>query len=267
MDIKKRQELGTKVFKAVMKEINERKKWNKEHAKDKYFRPQVQVADIQVGMKHGWIGAKDDCYQIKVGRGGWDDPILVDGITDYYDLKDIMGEVSKSLNEQKKVKGWGTLNIVTETLEKDTGSYWNRPSFNYPSKITLCEKPCKEFVSLKNFINKYGKGKYGSVNLSDYELFNSAMGGKRGRLWDEYGDRNYLANKPKKCALYLEQLRNQRGTKDTMLCERGHEDYIDPIDQRYSEMHEVECDGEKRHYLQITIKTPTGRVKYEAKLY
>ena len=188
-----------------------------------------------------------------------------DKLTSLYDLKEVIGEVEKRINEQRKVKGWANLNVAYDSAWFGSGYYQNE--VKYPSKITLCEKPCKEFTSLKNYINKYGKGKYGSVNLSDYELFNSAMGGKRGRLWDEYGDRNYLANKPKKCALYLEQLRNQRGTKDIMLCERGHEDYIDPIDQRYSEMHEVECDGEKRHYLQITIKTPTGRVKYEAKLY
>jgi hypothetical protein len=264
MDIKKKQELGNKVFKAVMKEINRIKKFNKEHINTKYFQPQTMVADLNIGMKHGWVGAKDDCYQIKVGRN-WDAPVVADKLTSLYDLKEVIGEVEKHINEQRKVKGWANLNVAYDSAWFGSGYYQNE--VKYPSKITLCEKPCKEFTSLKNYINKYGKGKYGSVNLSDYELFNSAMGGKRGRLWDEYGDRCYLANKPKKCALYLEQLRNQRGTKDIMLCERGHEDYIDPIDQRYSEMHEVECDGEKRHYLQITIKTPTGRVKYEAKLY
>ena len=52
-----------------------------------------------------------------------------------------------------------------------------------------------------------------------------------------------------------------------MICERGEEDYIDPEEQRYSAYAELECEGEKRKYLQITIKTPSGKVKYTRKIY
>lgn len=271
MDYKERQKLGNKVFKAVIAEINKNKKWNKEHKADKYFRPEVQVADLLVGMKHGWEGAKDDCYQIRLGYQWYDAPVLADNITTIFDLKDIIKEVEKHINDQKNLKGWSTLNVAYDTCEFG-GGVWNRTQVKYPAKITLCETPCKEFTSLQNYINKYGKttywgSSYGAVNLRNFELFCSAMGGKRGRLWDEYGDRRYLDNKPKKCVAILEELRSNRGSKDIMICERGTEDYIDPVDKAYSERHEIECDGEKRSYLKITIKTPTGKVKYETKLY
>jgi hypothetical protein len=93
------------------------------------------------------------------------------------------------------------------------------------------------------------------------------MGGKRGRLWDEYGERVFIDNKPRKCARLLEELRKARGTKDTMTCKRGEENYIDEEERRYSEYAEIECEGEKRKYLLITIKTPSGKVKYETKIY
>ena len=112
-----------------------------------------------------------------------------------------------------------------------------------------------------------GRGWGRKMELGNFELFSAAMGGKRGRLWDEYGERLFLDNKPKKCAKILEELRKMRGSKDTMLCKRGEENYIDPIDQRYSEYHEVECEGEKQKYLQITIKTPQGKVKYQQRIY
>lgn len=40
-----------------------------------------------------------------------------------------------------------------------------------------------------------------------------------------------------------------------------------PVDKAYSEMHEVECEGERRSFLKITIKTPMGKVKFETKIY
>ena len=136
------------------------------------------------------------------------------------------------------------------------------------SKVCLADAPCSEYKPLVNFINKYGKDKYGrNLNLGNYEFFSAAMGGKRGYLWDEYGERIFLDNKPKKCVRVLDELRKARATKDIMTCERGEENYIDPTEQRYSEYHEVECEGEKRKYILITIKTPTGKVKYEQKIY
>ena len=201
MDTKKRETLGKKIFNAVKKEITDIKKWNAEHT-DPYSGPRVQVAELNVGMKYGYTTKNKDCYQIRLGRQWFDAPVLADGIESIYDLKEIIGEVEKNIYAQQKVKGWGTLNVAYDTADFDYNS-WNPKSVRYPAKITLCEKPCKEFTALQKFINKYGKttywgSTYGAVNLRNYELFCSYVGGKRGRLWDEYGDRRYLDNKPKK---------------------------------------------------------------------
>ena len=93
------------------------------------------------------------------------------------------------------------------------------------------------------------------------------MGGKRGVLWDEYGDRRYLANKPTKCARILNELRSARGSKDIVTCKFGEENYMDEFERKHSQYYEVECEGEKRHYLEITIKTPAGKVKYQQKIF
>jgi hypothetical protein len=269
MDIKKRQEYAKKVFNAVKERINAIKAANKLNKEKPYCTPRKMVADLNVGMKYGWLNAKGDCYQITlIGERNNDDEVLVDEIVSVYDLNEIISEVVKLVNEQKKVKGWSTLNVAYDTAHFGNG-YVER-SVKYPAKITLCEKPCKEYTALQKFINKNGISNLGwkrPMNLGNYELFCSAMGGKRGVLWDEYGDRLYLDNKPNKCQEILDNLRAKKGARDTMTCTRGEENWIDPIDRKYSELHEVECDGEKRSYLQITIKTPTGRPKYDIKIY
>ena len=190
-------------------------------------------------------------------------------VNTHYDVMEVFAELRNLLFEQKKVKGWSGLNYMSEKVTIASAS-WNGYDVNIIPKVCLADAPCSEYKSLMNYINKYGYTDWcygGKVNMDNYEFFSAAMGGKRGRLWDEYGERLFLDNKPKKCARILEELRKMRGSKDKMYCKRGEENYIDPIDQRYSEMHEVECDGEKRKYLSITIKTPQGKVKYETKIY
>ena len=52
-----------------------------------------------------------------------------------------------------------------------------------------------------------------------------------------------------------------------MTCQRGHEDYIDPIDKQYSEKHELECEGVRREYIEIVVKTPSGKEKLRTRIY
>jgi hypothetical protein len=187
------------------------------------------------------------------------------------DIESVFREFGNMLDTQKKVKGWGGLNYTNDKITYNFGMGSSR-SVKFIPKVCLADAPCSEYKSLMNFINKYGRTiywgpTYGAVNLNNYELFSAAMGGKRGVLWDEYGERIFLDNKPKKCAQLLEELRKARGTKDNMICERGEENYIDPEERKYSAYAEIECEGEKRKYLKITIKTPTGKVKYETKIF
>lgn len=177
------------------------------------------------------------------------------------DVRQISNEVIRLLNEQRKVKGWK--NLVYNTIKIEEGaSYWSRKSYTILDKISLLDNPCKDFVSIQKFLLKYG-----NYVLGDFVLFSAQMGGKRGVLWDEYGERLYLANKEKKCANILAELKAVRKTNDSVSCKFGTEDYIDPLERDYSAYHEVECEGERRNYLEITIKTPSGKVKYSQKIY
>ena len=255
--------LATKMFNTVKKNLADARKYNKENNVNAWTRKAQQV-DISIYDHDTWKDGKriTEYYVFNVGNKE------IGKCTYRSDIESVFREFGNMLDTQKKVKGWGGLNYSKDKIYFNMGG-WSDYSVNIIPKICLAETTCKEFTSLQNYINKYGVGsKYGNkVNLNNYELFSAAMGGKRGRLWDEYGERVFIDNKPNKCARLLEELRKARGTKDTMLCERGEENYIDPEEQRYSAYAEIECEGEKRKYLLITIKTPTGKVKYETKIY
>ena len=259
--------IATKMFNSIKKNLADARKYNKDNGHmlgGNVWGRKTPVADITIYDHDVWKDGKriTDYYAINVDRNE------VGKCTYRSDIESVFRELGSMLDTQKKVKGWGGLNYAKDKMYFNVGM-WGDYSINIINKVCLAETACKEFTSLQNYINKYGVGsKYGNkVNLNNYELFSAAMGGKRGSLWDEYGERIFIDNKPKKCARLLDELRKARGTKDTMLCERGEENYIDPDEQRYSAYAEVECEGEKRKYLHITIKTPTGKVKYETKIY
>jgi hypothetical protein len=255
--------LATKMFNSIKKSLADARKYNKDNGHllggNAWGRRQ-QVVDIEVWDNDVWEGGKrtTKSYTIKI------DGKEIGKCTYRSDVDCVFSELGNQLKAQKKVKGWGGLNYASERVGD-----WNSYQITIIPKVCLADAVCKEYTSLQNYINKYGSNRQylNKMNLGNYELFSSAMGGKRGRLWDEYGERFFLDNKPKKCARLLEELRKNRGTKDAMICERGEEDYIDPEEQRYSAYAEIECEGEKRKYLLITIKTPTGKVKYETKIY
>lgn len=264
----KNKEIAGKLFKKVKANLSSARKYNKEKglttASYGWGRRSQQV-DIEVWDNTIWKDGKKivKSYIIKVEQEKFAE------VRTHYDVREVFAELRNLLFEQKKVKGWGGLNYMSEQVSLESGS-WSGYEVSIIPKVCLAETPCSEYKSLMNYINKYGTTDWcygGKVNMANYEFFSAAMGGKRGRLWDEYGERLFLDNKPKKCARILEELRKARGSKDKMYCKRGEENYIDPIDQRYSEYHEVECEGEKRKYLAITIKTPQGKVKYETKIY
>ena len=257
-----------KIFKAVKKALADARKYNKENnfPISSWSRRRQQV-DLSVSAALTW---KDSGKVIKGYTIDFNNSKIADCKT-HYDVIEVFDELRKLLNAQKKVKGWGGLNFMSERVNLE-GYSWDGYSVSIVPKVCLADAPCSEYKSLMNFINKHGKttywgSTYGAVNLRNFELFRSAMGGKRGTLWDEYGDRKYLDNRPNACKEILAELRENRGAKDIMICKQGEEHWIDPVDKAYSEKHEIECDGQKRHYLLVTIKTPTGKVKYERKIF
>lgn len=255
--------LATKMFNATKKNLADTRKYNKENNTNAWTRKAQQV-DISVYDHDVWKGGNrtTEYYAINV------DNKEVGRCVYRSDIESVFREFGNMLDAQRKVKGWGGLNYTNDKITYNVGM-WSDYSVKFIPKVCLADAVCKEYTSLQNYINKYGSNRQylNKMNLGNYELFSAAMGGKRGRLWDEYGERVFLDNKPKKCARLLEELRKNRGTEDAMICERGEENYIDPEEQRYSAYAEIECEGEKRKYLLITIKTPTGKVKYETKIY
>ena len=254
--------LATKMFNATKKNLVDARKYNKDNKTNVWTRKAQQV-EISVYDHDVWKDGNrtTEYYALNV------DNKEVGRCVYRSDIESVFREFGNMLDAQKKVKGWGGLNYTNDKITYNVGM-WSDYSVKFIPKVCLADTPCPEFKPLMNYINKYGVGKYGNkVNLNNYELFSAAMGGKRGRLWDEYGERVFIDNKPKKCVSVLEELRKARGTKDTMLCERGEENYIDPEEERYSAYEEIECEGEKRKFLQITIKTPSGKVKYTRKIY
>ena len=264
----KNKTLANKIFKAAKSALSDARKYNKENnfPINSWSRHRQQV-DISVWDDTEWKDGRKivKSYYIKVNDS------KVGECRTHYDVREVFAELRNLLNTQKKVKGWSGLNFLNEQVNLESCS-WDGYEVSIIPKVCLADATCPEYKSLMNFINKYGKknywgSTYGAVNLGNYELFSAAKGGKRGYLWDEYGERLFLDNKPKKSARILEELRKARGTKDTMLCEIKEEDYIDPEEQRYSSYAEIECEGEHRRYLHVVIKTPTGKVKYDQKLY
>ncbi len=251
---------ATKVFNAIKSALKERKS-----VKVDYY---DEVKSVYDKAAKCWKNG-DKTYKIWVAGKE-----VLAGIDSMTSMGYIFNEVRKMLDGQKKVKGWSTLNPVTECIRhSSSGSNWVVSQVIVLTKVDRPDAPCKEYKSLENYLNKYGlqkkSGYWGKfpLDLTPFRLFSVYAGGKRGYLYGEEGTRHYLANKPNKCKDILAELRKHRTSKDTITCEYGHEEYIDPMEQRYSSYHEVECDGEIREYLTITIKNPNEKVKYTTKIY
>ena len=260
MDNKEIKEIALKMFTNTKELLASAKKYNKEHNLTDFrlWSRKSQQVDISVWDDTKWDkqGRKYvESYNIRL------DNKEVAKVKTHFDVREVFHELAIMFNEQKKVRGWNGLNYMTERISLESGT-WSCYEVSIIPKVCLADTPCKEYNSLMNYINKYG-----NTTIANFEFFSASMGGKRGVLWDEYGERLFLDNKPKKCARILEELRKARTAKDIMVCKKGEENYIDEIDRKYSEYHELECEGEKRKYLEITIKTPTGKDKYHTKLY
>lgn len=251
MDTNTAKELAQEIFNEIKKNLVD----NKEKAKANPYQ-QISVYFENSSIYDRELGKYMD--YIRIGKKEFL------GIGDLNDIQQISNMIVYLLNEQKKDEEWKNLIFVTRDFQQLRGSGWNQYWKHYSllEKIYLLDNPCKDFVSIQKFLLKYA-----NYNLQDFKLFVVHMSGKRGRLIDEEGDRSYLANQPKKCARILEELRKYRKANDTISCVYGEEDWMDDMERKYSAYHEVECDGVRRHYLEITIKTPSGKVKYNQKIY
>lgn len=198
---------------------------------------------------------------------------LYDGIESLTDVGRIFKRIYQTLEDLRDTRGWGGLVIDRErVMGGSSGRNWIIAPFFVINAVRLHEEPCKEYKALQRYVSKYGRKRGGiwgssSFELGCFRLYSAAMGGKRGVLWDEYGQRHYLDNEPERCKAVLDGLRKARTAKDTMYCEFGEQHHIDEEERRISAYHEVECEGEMRKFLEIKIVSPSGKIKYNQKIY
>lgn len=271
--IEQRRKNASLLFKEIKRRLAEAKKYNKENpGRHKSQTVRIEYDELQESyfdkQSNTWRKSRKTYYIIVNGKKIIKD---IDGLNEVAAIFSILIDLCE---KQKKVRGWGGLVLDTHVDRQGYGGpNWVVPTVRVIRSVTIADAPCREYKSLQNWLNKYGiKVKSGSwfkerLELGNYVLFCSAMGGKRGVLFDEYGERRFLDNKPRKCARFLEELRKARATNDSVSCTFGEEDYIDPEERRASSYYEIECEGEKRKYLLVTVSSPSGKIKYKEKIY
>jgi hypothetical protein len=185
----------------------------------------------------------------------WKGETLADNLT-RYQAKKIAEEVIKGLKELKATRGWGRLMWEIEDC-CNGGNGWYNDYIKFPTNIVLMAEPCKEYKSLVNYLSKYcGK------NLNDTDIYSVHIGGKRGRVYGEEGDRYYLCHNSALCEKILADLRKYRGSNDKVVCTniKEHDD-IDKWELEVSIRNEVEFGGVRNKYFEVKISTPSGKEK------
>lgn len=185
----------------------------------------------------------------------WQGETLADNLT-RYQAKKIAEEVIKGLKELKATRGWGRLMWEIEDC-CNGGNGWYDDYIKFPTNIVLMAEPCKEYKSLANYLTKYCNKK-----LNETDIYSVHIGGKRGRVYGEEGDRYYLCHNSALCEKILADLRKYRGSNDKVVCTniKEHDD-IDEWELEVSIRNEVEFGGVRNKYFEVKISTPSGKEK------
>lgn len=235
------QEIANKIIDVIKTDIIEQKKKHPNHVS---YSTNV------------WIDG-ENCKNetIRFYKNRWD-KCIAEGVS-RYNAKQVATAVIAGLNALKAKRGWSRLMWDVEDTCSYGDGYYCRETIKFPTNIVLLADPCKEFKSLVNYLAKYcGK------KLNETDIYSVHIGGKRGRVYGEEGDRHYLCHKPTTCAKYLDTLRKSRGTNDKVVCSKiKEEDDIDPWELQVSIRNEVEFDGVRLKYFEVEITTPSGRKK------
>lgn len=173
-----------------------------------------------------------------------------------YEISVLTKEMVSLLEKLRSTRGWSTL--MWDFEDYNFSKSWYSNDYQKVIKsISLLATPCKEFNSLANYMEKYcGK------KLSITDIYGVGIGGKRGRVYGEEGSRYYLAHRPKTCSALLDELRATRGSKDIVSTSAFNSvDEIDEWELQCSIRNEVEFSGFRNRQCEVTIKTPSGKVK------
>lgn len=129
-------------------------------------------------------------------------------------------------------------------------------------RVEVFAKPCKEFDSLRNYVDKYGR-----YTIGDTDIYNVNICGKR----DSYSDTGryrYLCYDAKTCKVILDTLRKFRGSKDTLkVTDVPYTNRGDETDYRIAQYQESEWYGYRGTGLSFKITSPSGKVKLDKQFY
>lgn len=172
-----------------------------------------------------------------------------------YDFRNMIAILISQINKMKHIRGFGDIAILTEEVNISEG--WRSNYFKFPKRVVLLSKPCKEFISLSKYLEKYC-----GVTINICDIYQVCIGGKRGRIYGEDSSREYLAYKPNRCKYLLDELRKYRNSNDKVIVSQIQQvDDIDDLSLQYSIKYETEFDGIRRSQIEITIKTPKDKIK------
>lgn len=211
----------------------------KERCKAPAYQLNLEVWSRKEGGKEGFVikenGSKD----------------LTPFINYQFQVIGVFDEFVKQLKALSTHKAW-------KGLTYDTKEYPNSRNWTYPCIISLIAEPCKEFVSLQKYLAKYC-----GITIGDTDCYRVCIGGKRGRIYGEDGERRYICHEPIYCKSILEKLRIARGARDKANGAIKMQDNIDDWVLRNSIYNETEFSGTRCRQCVVTIQTPSGKIKAE----
>ena len=132
----------------------------------------------------------------------------------------------------------------------------------YFRRVELFSKPCKEFKSLYNYVEKYG-----NFTIGDLDVYQVGVCGKRSSYSDS-GEYYYLCYDAKECKKILDTLRKFKGSKDILkVSTKEYVDHGDEGDYRCAQYQESEWYGHRGNKLCVEVTTPTGKLKLNKEFY
>lgn len=250
-----------KIFSAVKKAITAARRSNKANG---FTSPD----DYAWKRQSVYINARENYTVLKSGKrrlSGF--AVTVEGknvfeFKQIADLESAFWKLKEVIQEQSCKRNWTRLEFKKDKISLYDGSRYDT-DINIISVVVLQPDPCKEFDALKAYINRHAPG----TDLGYMELYSVSMNGKKGYLYDEAGENDYLENHPARCRKFLQEIKKAKTSRDVMGCRYDKETWMDPDEYETSSIEQIECSGEKRHYLRVVIKSPTGKIKYDKKLF
>lgn len=160
----------------------------------------------------------------------------------------------KNAVEQSKVKA--------KVFYDECGDgYWCDKEYRF-KRVEIFAKPCKEFVSLCKYIEKYTR-----LTINDLDVYYVDVCGKRSS-WSDSGRYYYLCYDVKECKKILDTLRKFKGSKDTLkVSVKEYFDHGDEGDYRCAQYQESEWYGHRGTKVCVEIATPSGKVKLNKEFY